>query len=135
MLLIHGFSKLGPGRAAGAPRRRTKSRPGAGSLGLFGAALLAKETALVFLPVVALAEAGGAPDPALPGASRRPRAMLRWLLPYAALAAIWLALHLLVTWHRPPPIDLDPARRSQGRLAALTMFPRSLPLQRTQLEG
>src|SRR5439155_19049165 len=39
------------GRAAG------RSRPGAGSLGLFGAALLAKETALVFLPVVALAEA------------------------------------------------------------------------------
>ena len=133
--LLVGVTLLADARA----RARGRRGPPPAALAAFALALLAKETAVVALAVLALASIvrphtrratrESAPDRAAPAARApapaRSRA-LGWLAPYAAIATAWLLAHLALTSHRPHPLETDPAHRARALWAAVTLLPREL---------
>lgn len=102
-------------------RRAGRAWPGPLPLALLALALLCKETAAVFLLVVAVAEWV---EPARGG--RPPRASLAWIAPYALLTAGWAAAHLAIAATHAPPPGIDPALGARMRWSALTMLPHYL---------
>jgi tetratricopeptide (TPR) repeat protein len=90
--------------------------PGPGPLLALALALLAKETALPFLLVVAAAEhiGTGRERPSL-------RSAVRWLAPYAALTVVHLLVHQ--AWVRGPAAPAAPGMGPQSLRALALMFP------------
>lgn len=98
-------------------RRAGRAWCGPLALAMLALALLAKEMAVVFVPVLAVAE----------WAERRTvRDAARWLAPAAALTLAWGAAHVALVHPAPVLAYADAAMRARARLAALTLFPREL---------
>ncbi|MBI1797965.1 MAG: hypothetical protein HYR74_13065 [Candidatus Eisenbacteria bacterium] len=96
-------------------RREGRASPGVLPPALLALALLCKETAMVFLPLVAVAEWVERPRDA---ASSRGR----WLAPYAVVTAVWAIAHLGFATTRVTAAGVSPALR----WSALTMPPHYL---------
>ncbi|MBI5709734.1 MAG: hypothetical protein HZC42_05415 [Candidatus Eisenbacteria bacterium] len=102
--------------------RRARARgargPGLGAPLALALALLAKETAVCFAGLAALAlwsDARATP--------RSWRARARWLAPYAAVTVLYLLAHAWMARAAPLPARIDPLLRERGTWAAWTMFP------------
>jgi len=90
--------------------------PGAPALAALAAALLTKESCAPFLAVSFVAHA--AADRARPW-----RESVRWVLPYAALTAVYLAVHVALVRTPPPPGYLSAEMIANGRRSAFLMLP------------
>lgn len=99
-------------------RQSGRALPGWLPLTAAALALLAKESAVLLVLLIAVAEWTE------PGERRTDR--WRWLLPYAGLTIAFLALHAWLVPTPPAVPDQDPAARPLVRGAAWTAFARSL---------
>ncbi|TMQ65529.1 MAG: hypothetical protein E6K78_07455 [Candidatus Eisenbacteria bacterium] len=99
-------------------RRHGRSLPGVAPLAALALALLAKEAAVPFVAVVALAEWIERP--------RSERALLaraRWLAPYLLVTAIYLVAHRVLVRAAPPGMELGREMLERGRWALWLAFP------------
>ncbi len=99
-------------------RRAGRAWCGVPVLAALALALLAKEAAIVFVPLVAFAEWARAPR----GAAAA-RAALRWLAPSLAVCALYLGVHALLVPAADLTAGLDPAQAARLRAATWLEFP------------
>ena len=99
-------------------RRSGRTWCGWGTLGALTLALLSKESAVAFVPLVAIAEWARGPR-----GRAGSRAVARWLLPALAVCGVYLVAHALLVPPANAVAGIDPLQAARVRAAAWLEFP------------